>query len=170
MSLAKLKEKYNPLSVAAAPALDVTGNDPEEKFTPADYDDHHDSSGQPVAYDAGGNRINGRQDAQTSQPIVQTTAHPSIRPALESWQDSAPVSRLSIYLKEHGASAGIKLCQSNGKPHLTFNPGLGCADMKTKRWQIANNITALLIDATDDLKYLIDNGLIDLSMNMKVIK
>jgi hypothetical protein len=147
MSLAKLKEKYNPLSVVAAPALDADGNDPEAKFTPADYDDHHDSSGVPVAYDAGGNRIHG----QRSSPIT-----------LEHWQDSAPVVRLSEYLKEHGTTAGIRLCQSNGKPHLIFYPGLGCADMKTKRWQIANNITALFLAAADDLRYLIAHGLLDL--------
>jgi hypothetical protein len=117
MSLAKLKEKYNPLQV-------VPGKISQAQAT-------------------------------------------SSNATLTSWQDSAPVSRLSIYMKEHGAAAGIRLCQSKGKPHLTFDPGLGCADMKTERWQIANNTIVLLIDATDDLKYLIANGLINLPIANK---
>lgn len=174
MSLAKLKEKYNPLQVvpgqiaqapavssdASAPVSDTRGHDPEAKFTPADYDDHRDPSGAPVAYDAAGNRIYG-DGPSIPQPQAHDLAHPSLRVALTSWQDSAPVSRLSIFMKEHGAAAGIRLVQSNGKPHLIFDPGLGCADMKTERWKIVNNITALLIDAVDDLKYLIANNLID---------
>lgn len=83
---------------------------------------------------------------------------PSRKHRLQSWQDSAPVSRLIIYLKEHGSSAGIKLRKTNGTPRLSFDPGLGLEDVGTERWRIANNATALLIDAVDDLKYLIAHG------------
>lgn len=96
--------------------------------------------------------------------IEQPDLGPEHTHEFKSWQDSAPVSRLSIYMKEHGAAAGIRLCQSNGKPQLLFDPGLGCADIKTERWQIANNATMLMLDAADDLKDLAARGLLDLPM------
>ena len=133
MNLEKLKNKYNPLK-------SKDENDIEQNLTPADYDDHRDAAGQYLQYDGHGNRI--------TQP-------------LQSWKDSAAVIRLSEYMKAH-KDHGIKLYQANGEPMLRFEPGLGCADMKTKRWQIAKNIMVLLIDAADDLKYLIANNLIDI--------
>jgi hypothetical protein len=80
---------------------------------------------------------------------------------LQSWKDSAPVIRLSEYLKKH-KDQGITLYQSNGWLALVFDPGLSRDDFKSERGQIARNASSLLIDATDDLKYLIDNGLIDI--------
>jgi hypothetical protein len=80
---------------------------------------------------------------------------------LQSWKDSAPVIRLSEYLKKH-KDRGITLYQSNGRLALVFDPGLSRDDFKSERGQIARNASSLLIDATDDLKYLIDNGLIDI--------
>jgi hypothetical protein len=133
MNLEKLKNKYNPLK-------SKDENDIEQNFTPADYDDHRDEAGRPLQFDEQGNRI--------AQPI-------------QSWKDSAPVVRLSEYMKAH-KDHGIKLYQANGEPMLRFEPGLGCADMKTKRWQIAKNIMALIIDAADDIKYLIAHNLIDI--------
>ena len=80
---------------------------------------------------------------------------------LQSWKDSAPVIRLSEYLKKH-KDQGITLYQSNDRLALVFDPGLSRDDFKSERGQIARNASSLLIDATDDLKYLIDNGLIDI--------
>lgn len=80
---------------------------------------------------------------------------------LQSWKDSAPVIRLSEYLKKH-REQGIKLYQSNGRLALVFDPGLSRDDFNSERGQIARNASSLLIDADDDLKYLIDNGLIDI--------
>lgn len=136
MNLEKLKNKYNQPSLI----MDDKKKDIEKNFTPADYDDHKDEAGRPLSYDEHGNRI-----------ILH----------IQSWKDSAPVIRLSEYMKAQKGH-GIKLYQANGKPMLRFEPGLGCADMKTKRWKIAKNIMALLIDAADDLKYLIANNLIDI--------
>jgi len=78
-----------------------------------------------------------------------------------SWQDSAPVMRLSEYLKLH-KNEGMKLYQSNGKPCLSFDPGLGLASMKTDRWKIATNAIDLLQDAAGDLERMIATGLIEL--------
>jgi hypothetical protein len=78
---------------------------------------------------------------------------------LKSWKDSAPVVRLSEYLKIH-KDQGITLHQRDGSPILSFNPGV--SQHETERWKIAQNAALLLIDAADDLKYLIANGLIDI--------
>ncbi len=101
---------------------------------------------------------NGAVDSGPPQP-----ASPKVEEAanLQSWKDSAPVIRLSEYLKKH-KDQGITLYQSNGWLALVFDPGLSRDDFKSERGQIARNASSLLIDATDDLKYLIDNGLIDI--------
>lgn len=91
----------------------------------------------------------------------QTTPPPQIIASLDSWKDSAPVMRLSEYLKAH-KDQGIKLCKSNGKPRLIFKPGLGLADMKTERWQVALNAIDLMQTASHDLKILMLNDLIDI--------
>lgn len=130
MSLAKLKEKYNPLPAVENNVCEA--NPPTIHAAPA--------------HNAG---------------------CPAERTVLNSWQDSAPVSRLLIYMKEHGTAAGIRVCQTNGNPRLTFNPGLVRADMKTERWQIASNAMILMQDAVDDLKDLIARGLLALPGHKK---
>lgn len=81
---------------------------------------------------------------------------------LRSWQDSAPIVRLSEYLKEH-KDQGIKLCRNKQGPFLSFEPGLrGGKDLDIIRWQIACHAVDLFLDATADLKHLITNKLIDL--------
>jgi len=81
---------------------------------------------------------------------------------LQSWKDSAPVVRLSEYLKKH-KDLGIYLYQRNNRPYLFFDPGLTGQDRQTERWQIAFNTTLLFFEAADDLEYLIAKGLISIA-------
>lgn len=84
------------------------------------------------------------------------------RRRLTKWQDSEAVSSLSTCLKEHG-DQGMKLYQlDDGRPALSFTPGLCKADVNTERWQIASMATELLIAAVDDLYLLIDAELLKL--------
>ncbi len=94
----------------------------------------------------------------TNEAKVETTG-------MQSWKDSAPVGRLSEYLKRH-KDQGIYLYQRNGRPYLFFNPGIAQADRSTERWQIAFNMTVLFFEAADDLEYLITKGLIDVPMQL----
>lgn len=90
-----------------------------------------------------------------------------ITPKLTNWQDSAPVVRLFEYIKQHH-NEGMKLSQfENGRPSLQFDPGLGCADMNTERWQIALGAVELLQNAAADLEQLLTDGLIVLHNNRK---
>jgi len=86
-----------------------------------------------------------------------------VSPGLHDWKDSAPVVRLSEYLKMNRGQ-GIHLIISDGHPALAFEPGL--TKVKTEkdrhRWQIATNCIELLFDAVSDLKQLIANGSISL--------
>lgn len=83
--------------------------------------------------------------------------------APDGWQDSAPVVRLSEYLKMN-RDHGIHLILSDGHPALAFEPGLTKVktDKDRKRWQIATNCIELLFDAASDLKQLIASGSITL--------
>jgi len=112
----------------------------EKNFTAADYDDHKDAAGRPLEYDEQGNRIT---------------------PPLQSWKDSAPVIRLSEYLKSY-SKYGIKLYQEDGKPILNFNPGLRGKDMDVERWSVACQAVDLYHAAFNDLQYLLSHGLIDI--------
>jgi hypothetical protein len=86
---------------------------------------------------------------------------------LQSWKDSTPVVHLSEYLKQH-KDQGIKLYRKyDGRPYLYFEPGLCRTDMKTGCWQIAADAVRLLEDAADDLKYLIANNLINISLRLE---
>jgi hypothetical protein len=82
---------------------------------------------------------------------------------LQSWKDSAPVVRLSEYLKEH-KDQGIKLHKKLGRPYLYFDPGL--AMDQRERWQIARNAVRFLEDAADDLKYLIEHNMVDIPVRV----
>ena len=87
---------------------------------------------------------------------------PALPKELSSWHDSAPVVSLSEYLKEH-KTHGIKLSQTeDGRPSLCFSPGLGSADMKTERWQIAKQSLELFDAALPDLEQLLMDGLLAL--------
>ena len=81
---------------------------------------------------------------------------PENRPLI-NWPDSAAVVALSDYLKVH-SNQGIKLyCYENGMPCLMFLPGLKRGD-GDERWNIAIEASHLLLSATKDLGYLIENG------------
>jgi len=81
---------------------------------------------------------------------------------LQSWKDSAPVIRLSEYLKSN-PQHGIKLYQENGKPILSFDPGLrGGKNMDVERWSVACQAVDLYHGALMDLDYLLSHGLIDI--------
>jgi hypothetical protein len=84
-------------------------------------------------------------------------------PGLRDWKDSAPVVRLSEYLKSN-PDQGIKLVLSDGMPALVFEPGLtkACTPKTKERWTIATNCLSLLYDALTDLRHLISIGSINL--------
>lgn len=90
-------------------------------------------------------------------PSVVTTE------SLQDWKDSAPVVRLSEYLKSN-QDQGIKLVMSEGMPALIFEPGLtkACTPKTKERWTIATNCLSLLYDALSDLRHLISIGSINL--------
>jgi hypothetical protein len=83
--------------------------------------------------------------------------------SLPDWKDSAPVVRLSEYLKEN-PDQGIRLILSDGQPALRFEPGLTkvITEKDKDRWQVATNCIELLFDALADLKQLISTGRIKL--------
>lgn len=137
MNLEKLKNKYNQPSLI----VDDKEKDIEKNFTPADYDDHKDEAGRPLSYDEHGNRI-----------ILH----------IQSWKDSAPVIRLSEYLKAN-SQHGIKLYQQDGEPLLSFIPGLcGGKGMDVTRWEAACIAANLYMAAVDDIRYLLLRGMINI--------
>ena len=78
---------------------------------------------------------------------------------LKSWQDSAPISRLIVYLNEHGKESGMRLRRYEGRPCLSFDPGITVADMKTGRWQVAMNAVYLMQQASKDMMSITAKGL-----------
>lgn len=101
-----------------------------------------------------------KEDVVSIQLEGQATCKPAV---LEDWRDSAPVVRLSEYLKAN-KDRGIKLILSDGHPALSFEPGLTKATttQQKERWQIATNCLSLLQDALSDLRHLISFGQIHL--------
>ena len=79
-----------------------------------------------------------------------------------SWKDSAPVMRLSLYLKQH-ADQGIRLVLKRqcGRPCIQFSPGL--KREPEDRWKIASNAISLFEEALPDLRYLLEHNLLALS-------
>jgi hypothetical protein len=100
-------------------------------------------------------KYNPLKGIETTQAKVDTTE-------LQSWKDSAPVIRLSEYMKMHQGK-GIYLYQRRGRPYLYFEPGIVKGDRNTERWQIAFNTTVLFFEAADDLEHLISKGLIEIA-------
>ena len=89
-----------------------------------------------------------------------------LKPPLHNWKESVSVILLSEYLRIH-KDQGITLYQSwfDGEPCLHFNPPLSKKDRGNSRWEIAENACVLLLDAAEDLKELIANGLIKLPVS-----
>jgi hypothetical protein len=86
-------------------------------------------------------------------PYVQSKA------IIKEWTDSAPVVRLSAYLKKH-KNQGMELITRNGQPTLHFTPPIS-------RWQVermdhASVALTLMQEAHHDLMFCIENRLIDL--------
>jgi len=79
-----------------------------------------------------------------------------------NWKDSAPVMRLSLYLKQH-ADQGIRLVLKRqcGRPCIQFSPGL--KREPEDRWKIASNAISLFEEALPDLRYLLEHNLLALS-------
>lgn len=74
------------------------------------------------------------------------------------WKDSAPVRRLSYFIKENSA-AGFFLQQTrDGKPVLHFDPPLKMKEDDPDRWELAMDALFLFDEARDDLAGLIFNG------------
>lgn len=85
--------------------------------------------------------------------------------ALSHWQESAPVVALSDYLKAN-KQHGITLQQlPDGQPVLVFAPGLKRSD--AERWAAATTAAQLFLAAADDLKELLNNGLLFLQPRRK---
>lgn len=78
---------------------------------------------------------------------------------LKHWTDSEAVCRLSEYLRIH-QDQGISLVSKNGRMTLQFLPRIR-PDQK-ERLRHAQISVDLLLEALDDLKYLIRHGLITL--------
>lgn len=78
-----------------------------------------------------------------------------------SWQDSAPVMRLSAFLRAN-RNAGIRLCRRGNAPCLVYDPPLRRSDIGSMRWSIASNSYDLAVDAKRDLAMLIRSGRIPL--------
>ena len=142
MTIDKLKRKYE----NKKPSAKIKN---ETELAEIDSANPVDSNNMPVL------------PACTDANAKTTDIHPSAGSGFGSWQDSAPVLRLSAYLRAN-LVAGIRLCKSDGEPSLLFDPPLGLADMTTERWRIALNAIDLAQSAMHDLKILLLNGLIDL--------
>lgn len=91
--------------------------------------------------------------------------NPIKKPPLKDWRDSTTVVLLSNFLKEHKGSGIILRQTDDGTPCLSFINGLGNADKATGRWQIAQEAEGLFMNAADDLKELIANGIIKLPIS-----
>jgi len=102
------------------------------------------------------------QDMVSNPSLGDTTScgHDSNHQPLNSWQDSAPIMRLSAYMKET-KEHGITIISRCHIPALHFNPGL-CRKDPDDRWQIAYNIERLFWEAFEDLKGLIKIGRLEL--------
>ena len=92
------------------------------------------------------------------------------KPPLKAWRDSTTVVLLSDFIKEH-KDRGIILRQTDdGIPCLSFINGLGNDDKATGRWQIAQEAEGLFMNAVDDLKELIANGILKLPISNGTIQ
>lgn len=76
------------------------------------------------------------------------------------WQDSAPVLRLSAYLRAN-RDAGIILCCRGDAPCLVFDPPLRRSDIGSMRLAIAEHAYDMAVDAKRDLSILIQSGIIN---------
>lgn len=79
--------------------------------------------------------------------------------AINRWQDSAPVMRLSAYLRAN-RDAGIRICRRGDAPCLVFDPPLRRSDIGSMRWAIASHAYDLAVDAKLDLAMMIRVGII----------
>ena len=78
---------------------------------------------------------------------------------LGSWRDSAPVMRLSAYLRAN-RDAGIRLYRRGDVPCLVYYPPLRLSDIGSMRWSIASHACDLAVAAKQDLGMLIRAGII----------
>lgn len=90
-------------------------------------------------------------------------------PRISDWKESTPVILLSEYLKMK-KECGIRLCDDDGIPAICFRPGLKSGDIGGERWQIAENVCDLFLDAVPDLLALMKSGKIDLPRKYDVLK
>lgn len=90
-------------------------------------------------------------------PISCVRPGPDRQP-LNSWHDSAPIMRLSAYLKENKEHGITIIIRGRGSvPSIHFNPGLCRKDMDV-RWQIAHETERLFWDAFEDMSGLMKMG------------
>lgn len=90
-------------------------------------------------------------------------------PRISDWKESITVILLSEYLKMK-KECGIRLCDDDGVPAICFHPGLKSENIGGERWQIAENIYELFLDAVTDLLVLMKSGKIDLPKKSDVFK
>jgi hypothetical protein len=84
----------------------------------------------------------------------------------EAWTDSAPVVRLSAYLKKH-KDQGIELITRNGRPTLHFTPPIRRG--QAERMDHASTALTLMQEAHHDLMFCIENRLINLREHYYII-
>ena len=96
---------------------------------------------------------------------------PETKPSLKSWKESIPIVLLSDALKIVGKKYGIRLyITDDGRPSLLFHPGLKSKDIGSERWNIAEQVSELFVDAIDDLLLLMKSGKIELPKKDDVFK
>lgn len=100
-------------------------------------------------------------DGGSSENETAVWVQPEQSSSLERWQDSETVVELSEVLKKY-AHHGVRLIWSVGAPVLRFNPPLSLED-SDERWEFANYVTALAVEARRDLITLVNAGLLRLS-------
>jgi len=105
-------------------------------------------------------KLKGKYDISKSHDVIDRG--PNGRESiLKSWQDSAAVVRLSLYLKKHKNKGMTLYRKSEHEFALSLNPGLYRHEFA--RWSAVHNAYILMIDAADDLYYLMKNNLIDIA-------
>lgn len=92
---------------------------------------------------------------------VANISKPGSPRGFDHWNDSAPVLRLSAYIRAN-RDAGIILCRRGDAPCLVFEPPLRRSDIGSMRWAIAEHAYDLAVDATRDLSILIRSGIISM--------
>ena len=87
---------------------------------------------------------------------------PAQQKDLNSWQESESIMALHTFLERHSDQDGIFLVLCEGCPTVRFWPGIKFDELEKARWQVAQTALNLLVYAADDMKNLLERGLMTL--------